>query len=141
MVINVKDFELSVAASLGADPAIITPELIALPMYAPSALAELNKRHSGIDDIPADDERRLDADRAIIAATALKLLPYWKLNYPKAETLPGSKIESFEPDWDSLQLSLEAEIENALEALDPESTTDSKPFYGFRLTGGGRSCT
>ena len=187
MEIKIKDFEIQVAAILGADESVISPEIIALPIYATTAFMELVKKYPWIGEalkeneplgptepeesdesedeingealeppvepdvlsetVGADEEAtaeetpqdRLYAERAVIAATALRLFPYWKLNYNKVESLPGSRIEVFEPDWESLQSSLEAELDSALTKGDVEE--DMTSLFGFRLTfGDGGRC-
>lgn len=141
-LVKVQKFEDQVCVSLGTQPGLIEPEIINLPVYAGAALAELNKKFPGIDDIPQEDSHRMNADRAIIAATALKLLPYWVLNYAKIDQTPNAKVEMFEPDWDALYEHLKAEVATALENLDPDGAESAgHGFYGFRLTfGNGRGC-
>ena len=144
--VKVMQYEEQVAAALGTTlDAGISVDTIRLPIHAGAALYDLNKIYPGIDDIPeeitdADDNRtsnplRFAADRAIINATALRVLPYWKLNYSKIDNLPGSKVEMFEPDWDALEARLQGEVDSALSELSPEYAEEiGSGFIGFRLT-------
>lgn len=142
MLVNVKKFHEQVASSLGAALGIgITETLINYPKYSGAAIADLEKIIPGIDSYPDDDIHRLDADRAIIAATALKLLPFWKLNYLKISQTPAIKTEKFEPDWELLELHLQSEVEEALSNIDPDyGNSTANGFVGFRITWGDRGC-
>lgn len=139
MAINIEDFEMSVTALLGTNTSSIPSEIINSPVYAGVAVSELEKLYPGISTLPETDDRKTDADIAIIVNTALKLMPYWVLNYAKVEQLPGSKVEMFEPDWDALEEQLQARLENALNSIDPDISPVGSGFIGFRTTTGGRS--
>lgn len=129
-------FEESVAAVLGSElDTFITADIINLPIYRGAALAELEKIVPNIANIPEDVPARPYADRAIIYATALKVLPYYQQQIMKREQSPAATTERFEIDWTTLQSTLQAELDKALGELNPEHAEKlSAGFVGFRLT-------
>ncbi len=52
----------------------VTEEEMMLPPHYPKALRELEKRAPGLTTIAEDDDRRFDADLAIVYQTALLML-------------------------------------------------------------------
>lgn len=138
---EIPQFLEQVNALLGGD--YVTDELISLPIYKPAAIAELEKLlDMDIQNIPPDVPARAAADRAIIYATAIKLVPYAQQQVMKLEQTPAAKTERFAPpDWEEIISLLQSELDKALQELDPDYEPDEgTDFIGFRLSGPGRCC-
>lgn len=135
-------FKESVNAALGTAAGDYLPdEMFDWPIYSSAVIAELDKIIPGIKSIPADDERRPAADRAIIYTTAIKLFPFYQQQIMKSEQTPAAKTERFEIDWNALLTGLQAALDDALGELDPEYLESvSSPEPGFRLTFGDGGC-
>lgn len=128
----VPKFEEQVASILGADLGIdISDETINLPIYAGDAKSFLKKIFPNYEDIPDSDPLKLFVDLALIYATVINLIPYWKQRYLKIEHTPAEKIERFPTDWNAFEEDLQAKLDNALALLVPEYYVE--PFIGFRV--------
>ena len=143
MAYEIPKFHEQVAAALGSTLGdYITADIIDLPIYKDTALAELEKKVPGITGIPESDPLRSAANRATVYATAIELLPYYKQQILKIDQTPAAKTERFEVDWSELEDIMNAMLWSALEEVSPEYAKDTGiGFVGFRLTfGDGGRC-
>ncbi|NLW79059.1 MAG: hypothetical protein GXY32_06575 [Ruminococcaceae bacterium] len=136
--ININRFDVQVCAALGTSLGLyLDSEAIHLPIHYGQALRKLKSVVPDIDTMAEDDPRRPAADRALIYATAVCLVPYYRQQVMRIEQTPSAKTERFEMDWGELLDRLKGEVEEALCQLSPEYAGDTgSTFTGFRLTFG-----
>lgn len=113
----------------------VTEEEIMLPPHYPKALRELEKRAPGITTMAEGDERRFDADLAIVYQTALLMLDAVKDKVVKRDQTPSETVERFEVDWEATRARLLGERDKALGDLLPEDAVPSGVGgIGFAVT-------
>lgn len=131
-------FDTQVCAALGTTPGLyVDSETIHLPLHYGKALQQLKAVVPDIDTMDPEDPRKPAADRALVYATALTLLPYYRQQVMRIEQTPSVKTERFETDWAELEERLRGELDEALREVSPEYAEDAgHSFVGFRLTFG-----